>query len=128
MISNKQQQIFTLLFIITLLIANVYGAATPCEFPNYQTDTSIYAATTITNSGPTIVLGSISVYPGNTTTGFVPNGAGETLPTPQNYNLANNNAILARSDAQTSYNIAFNQACTQTFSTPTDLGNLILLY
>lgn len=117
--------IFFLLLLTTTTIIYVHGA---CQFPALETDTEVACGTTCINTGATVIAGSVSVYPGNTISGFAPNGGGVTVPTAQNYNLANTAAIMAQSDATTLYNIAFNSPCTTIFNSTTsvDLGGMTL--
>jgi hypothetical protein len=78
------------------------------------------AATTITNTGPTVVTGDLGVFPGTAVVGFPPgtvNGAihaGDAV------------ADTAAADALTAYNQAAGEPCDFTLSNP-DLGGATLL-
>jgi hypothetical protein len=78
------------------------------------------AATTITNTGPTVINGNIGVYPGTSIVGFPPgtvNGTKYAGVPP---------ADTAAADAETAYTQAMNEPCDDTRSDP-DLGGDTLL-
>lgn len=79
---------------------------------------SVLAATTITNTGLTIIEGQIGVSPGSAITGFPPGVSG-----PQQ--AANAAAQQAQADATTAYNTAKGLASTQAL-TGQDLGGMTL--
>ncbi|MEO5560187.1 MAG: ice-binding family protein [Dokdonella sp.] len=80
----------------------------------------VLAGSTVTNSGPTNVLGDVGVSPGSAVVGFPPGVvAGGTI------HLNDPVALLAQSDAATAYNTLAGEASTATL-TGQDLGGLTL--
>jgi len=73
------------------------------------------AATTITNTGPTVVNGDLGVYPGTAVVGFPPGTVNGTIYA----GVAP--ADVAAADAETAYDAAAGQPCDFTLSDP-DLG------
>ncbi len=82
---------------------------------------AVMAATTITNTGPTVVNGNLAISPNGSTsvTGFPPG-----VVTGQR-DEANANAVLAQTDLVTAYNDAAGEPTTVNLS-GTDLGGLTL--
>ena len=74
------------------------------------------AATTITNTGPTVVTGDIGVSPGTAIVGFPPGTITGTM-----YSGNDGPAVSAAADAETAYDMAAGQPCDFTRSDP-DLG------
>ena len=73
------------------------------------------AATTITNTGPTVIDGNLGVFPGSAVVGFPPGIVNGTIET------NNGAAQTAAADAETAYDAAAGQSCDFTRSDP-DLG------
>ena len=91
------------------------------EQPNLGTaaNYAVMAATTITNTGPTIVTGNMALSPGTAITGFPPGTVnGET-------DVADADAGLAQTDLAVAYNDAAAETTTVNL-TGTDLGGLTL--
>ncbi len=78
------------------------------------------AATTITNTGPTVVTGDLGVSPGTAVVGFPPGTVNGTI------HAADGPAATAAADVLTAYNQAFGESCDFTLSNP-DLGGMTLL-
>jgi len=84
----------------------------------------VLAGSTVTNSGPTVVLGNLGVSPGTAITGFAgiaPGGPGVVTGT---INSANGLAAQAQSELTTAYNAASGAASTGVASA--DLGGQTL--
>ena len=79
-------------------------------------DFAAVAATTITNTGPTVVDGDIGVSPGTAIVGFPPGTLNGTQ-----YTGNDGPAVSAAADAETAYDMAAGQDCDFTRSDP-DLG------
>src|ERR1700680_196436 len=81
---------------------------------------AVLAGTTVTNTGPTTVHGSLGVSPGTAVTGFPPGAvSGGTI------HAADAVAMQAQSDLTTAYNVAAGESCG-TNLTGQDLGGLTL--
>jgi hypothetical protein len=78
----------------------------------------VLAGSTVTNSGPTVVLGNVGVSPGASITGFLPGAATGTI------HLADAFAATAQTQLTTAYNSAAGLATTATVAG--DLGGLTL--
>jgi len=83
---------------------------------------SVLAATTVTNTGPTVVDGGdVGLSPGTSVTGFPPG----TITPPFTMHIADAVALQAQNDLTTAYNAAAGLAPTMNL-TGTDLGGLTL--
>jgi DNA-binding beta-propeller fold protein YncE len=82
---------------------------------------AVLGATTVTNTGSSVLTGDLGVSPGTAITGFPP---GDVVS--GSIEDADAVALQAESDATTAYNNLSSQACTATYATPTDLGGLTL--
>ncbi len=83
---------------------------------------AVLAATTVTNTGNTVINGgNVGLSPGTSITGFPPG----TITPPYTTYAADATAAQAQSDLTTAYNAAAGLAPTQTL-TGTDLGSLTL--
>ena len=78
----------------------------------------VIAASTITNTGLTVVKGQLGLYPGTSITGFPPGKSGAI-------SAANPKAQKAQADAHAAYNEAMAATCTKVL-TGLDLGGLKL--
>ena len=82
---------------------------------------AVLGASTVTNTGPTIVTGNLGVSPGTAVTGFPPGTVvGGSI------HAADAVALQAQSDTTTAYNNLAGQACNTTYGVPTDIGGLTL--
>jgi hypothetical protein len=81
---------------------------------------AVVGASTVTNTGPSVVNGSVGLYAGTSITGFPP---GIVVP-PGTINATNAAAAQAQSDITTAYNNAAGRSITAT--TAADLANLQL--
>ncbi len=85
---------------------------------------AVLGASTVTNTGPTIISGDLGVYPGTAITGFPPGIqiAGMT-------DAADAVALQAQNDNTAAYNDLAGEACSpsNTFAVPTDIGGLTLV-
>jgi len=85
----------------------------------------VLAGSTVTNSGPTVVLGNLGVSPGTAITGFTgiaPGGPGQVSGT---INSANAFALQAQTELTAAYNAAAGAASTATVAG--DIGGQTLL-
>lgn len=83
---------------------------------------AVLGASTVTNTGPTLVTGDLGLSPGTAVTGFPPGtGVGGSI------HAADALAAQAQNDATTAYNDLAAQACTTTYAPVTDLGGMTLL-
>jgi hypothetical protein len=83
-------------------------------------DFAVLGASTVTNTGVTLVTGDLGVSPGTAVTGFPPGVVTGTI-----YTGGGSNAGPAQADALVAYNDAAGQSCDATITT--DLGGLTLL-
>lgn len=83
---------------------------------------AVLGASTVTNTGPTVITGDLGLSPGTSITGFPPGTVvgGTTHATDEV-------AQQAQSDATAAYINLAGQACTTTFDVPTDVGGLTLV-
>ena len=98
--------------------AGLIKAATTVSL-NTSDNFAVIGASTVTNTGATVINGGLALSPGTSVTGFPPatlNGA---------QSVSNASAIQAQSDVTTAYNAAASQPCTQNL-TGQDLGGLTL--
>jgi hypothetical protein len=102
------------LALAALAAPSAQGAATTPSLGSAANFAAV-AATTITNTGPTVVNGNLGVYPGTAVVGFPPGTVNGTIyaGVPP--------ADTAAADAETAYNQAANEPCDSTRSDP-DLG------
>jgi hypothetical protein len=80
---------------------------------------AVLGATTVTNTGPTVINGDLGVSPGAAVTGFPPGLVNGTI------HAGNAAALQAQSDVTTAYNDAAGRACNVSL-TGQDLGGLTL--
>ena len=84
---------------------------------------AVLGATTVTNTGATVLSGNLGLYPGTSITGFSPSGPG-TIVNGSTY-IADTTAQTAQNDALTGYNTLAGLAPTQSL-TGQNLGGLTL--
>jgi len=109
-------------FLLLSLLLLVPQAANAATNPGLGTAGSfaVLAATTVTNTGPTVVNGNLGVSPGNAVTGFPPGTVvGGTI------HAGDAVAAQAQADALVAYNALAGQACNVNL-TGQDLGGLTL--
>ena len=110
-----------------LVIAAVLAVPTPAwaqVAPPLGTaaEFAVLAGTTVTNTGPTLIMGSLGVSPGSAVTGFPPGMVvGGTI------HAGDAIALGAQNDATTAFVNLTGQACDVTFIVPTDLGGMTLV-
>ena len=80
---------------------------------------AVLGASTVTNTGPTVLTGDLGVSPGSAVTGFPPGTLTGTI------HAADSIAATAQLDAHTAYNFLAAEACTSNLS-GTNLGGLTL--
>ncbi len=87
---------------------------------------AVLGAATVTNTGPTMLMGDLGVSPGPSCTGFVfPCTGGPGIVT-GTIHVADSVATQAKADATSAYMFAAAQACTTTFPPITDIGGTTL--
>jgi hypothetical protein len=79
----------------------------------------VVGASTVTNTGPTVVNGDLGLSPGTSVTGFPPGIVNGTI------HIADAVALAAQNDITTAYNLLAGQACNVNL-TGIDLGGLTL--
>ena len=115
--------LFTLLFTAVLFVAPLQRA-TAQSAPTLGTAQSfaVLGASTVTNTGPTVITGNLGVSPGTAITGFPPGlVAGGAI------HAADAVALKAQADNTAAYNNLASQACNFTYGVPTDIGGLTLV-
>src|SRR3954465_4346656 len=70
----------------------------------------VLAASTVTNTGPTVITGSVGVSPGNSITGFPPGLASAPM------HAADAAALQAQADTTLAYNFLAGQPCGTTLT------------
>ena len=111
-------------------------AATACSFHHRATSIricpssqlgqaqsfAVLGGSTVTNTGPTIVVGDLGVSPGTAVTGFPPGTVtGGTI------HAADAVALQAQADTTAAYVDLAGRACDTTFGVPTDLAGMTLV-
>jgi Ice-binding-like len=87
---------------------------------------AVLGATTVTNTGPTVVTGDLGVSPGPSCTGFLSPCTGGPGTVSGMIHVADAVAAQAQADATSAYMFATDQACTTTFSPIADIGGMTL--
>src|SRR5579884_2776553 len=83
---------------------------------------AVLGGSTVTNTGPTIVVGDLGVSPGTAVTGFPPGTVtGGTI------HAADAVALQAQADTTAAYIDLAGRACDTTFGVPTDLAGMTLV-
>jgi Ice-binding-like len=111
-----------LLLLITASLGNAFAsmpvaplAATAPTLGNAQSF-GVLGGTTVTNTGPSVIMGNLGVSPGASVIGFPPGSViGGTI------HRADALSLQAQTDVTTAYNALAAQTCTTTFTPPTDL-------
>lgn len=105
-----------------ILIASFSHPALAAFAPPLGTAVNFAAlgASTVTNTGGTLVTGNLGVSPGTAITGFPPGTVVGTV------HAGDPVALQAQSDAATAYGALAAQPCDTTFGVPTDIGGLTL--
>lgn len=83
---------------------------------------AVLGGSTVTNTGPTIVVGNLGVSPGTAITGFPPGTV-----TGGSIHAADAVALQAQADTTAAYNDLAGRACDTTFGVPTDLVGMTLV-
>jgi len=109
--------------ILVSLSYHVFASPLAAIAPGLGTDKSfaVLGASTVTNTGPTVVHGNLGVWPGTAVTGFPP---GIVVP-PGTIHASDAVAHQAQNDVITAYNALTSQACDVNL-TGQDLGGLTL--
>lgn len=94
-----------------------------CPFNFGTTNLEVLALAGVTNTGPTIVFGSVGVSAGSAVVGFPP---GITTPTPMDVHNNDFYSGQGQTDALNLHNYVISQACTVNFAAPTDIGGMTL--
>ena len=113
----------------TVLFASLLGAAT-IHSASAQTAPSlgnaesfaVLGASTVTNTGPSVITGNLGVSPGTAVTGFPPG----TVVGGSIY-AADALAAQAQAANTTAYNDLASEACNTTYGVPTDIGGMTLV-
>ncbi len=83
---------------------------------------AVLGASTVTNTGATLVTGDLGLAPGTSVTGFPPGTVtGGTI------HVADGIAVTAQANNVTAYGLLAAQACDVTFAAPTDMAGMTLL-
>jgi hypothetical protein len=103
-----------------LTLVALTGFAAPAAILGTAQNFGVLAGSTVTNTGPTTISGSVGVWPGTAITGFPPG-----IVTNGTFHASDAVAQFAQADALTAYNTLSSLAPT-TVLTGTDLGGLTL--
>lgn len=104
-----------ILFAVACLVAAAASAQVPLGTAQGY---GVLGASTVTNTGPTVINGEVGVSPGSAITGFPPGLATGAI------HAADAAALQAQTDATTAYNFLAGQACGTTLTG--DLGGRTL--
>jgi uncharacterized repeat protein (TIGR01451 family) len=112
-------------FAVLLLLAQTDSALAVATAPPLGTAQSfgVLGGSTVTNTGPTHVIGDLGLSPGTSVTGFPP---GVVVP-PGTIHVTDAVALGAQNDATTAYNNLVGQACDFGPFGPTDLAGQTLV-
>lgn len=109
---------------LALLAALAFTSAARAQAPVFlgtSDDFGVLGATTVTNTGPTVVNGDVGLSPGTAVTGFPPGVVNGTI------HAADAVAAQAQSDLTDAYNVAAGRPC-DTQLTGQDLGGMTLTH
>lgn len=112
------------LFTLFLLPAPSQRAFAQGTAPNLGTADSfaVLGASTVTNTGPSVITGDLGVSPGTAVVGFPPGVVvGGAI------HAADAVALQAQADATSAYGSLAGEACNTTYGVPTDLGGQTLV-
>jgi hypothetical protein len=87
---------------------------------------AVLGATTVTNTGSTVLKGNLGVSPGTSCTGFPSPCTGGPGTVAGTIHVADAVAAQAQTDATSAYTFAGAQTCTTTYPPITDIGGLTL--
>jgi hypothetical protein len=107
-----------------LLTVGLFKPALAQTAPSLGTAQSyaVLGASTVTNTGPSVITGNLGLNPGTSVVGFPPG----TVDGGQIY-VADAQAAQAQADATTANGELAGQNCTNSYSVPTDLGGMTLV-
>jgi hypothetical protein len=111
---------FTALFGMTLVAPNLTHAEATAPTLGTAANFGVLAGSAVTNTGSSVVTGSVGVYPGSSITGFPPGTATGT------FHSADTVADQAQTDVTTAYNALAAEPCTANL-TGQDLGGMALV-
>ena len=109
-----------LMLLLTVSVHRAFAQTAP-DLGTAQTY-AVLGASTVTNTGPSVITGDLGVSPGTAVTGFPPG-----LVVGGSIHAADAVALKAQTDATTAYNSLASQACNTTYGVPTDIGGLTLV-
>lgn len=107
------------LAVLVISPLGAYASATNSIFLGTADPFAVLGASTVTNTGDTVLFGNLGLYPGTSITGFPPGIVNGTIHDTDGV------AMQAQADALTAYNFAAGQAVTKDL-TGTELGGLTL--
>jgi len=111
----------SVLILSTLSMASNHAFAASSPSLGTANTFGVLAATTVTNTGGTVITGNLGLSPGTSVTGFPPgavNGA--------TYTSDSSSAAQARTDANAAYGALSSAVCTTTYGPITDIGGQTL--
>ena len=112
----------TLTVALVMLAASTGAEAQTAPTLGTADSFAVLGASTVTNTGPSLITGDLGVSPGTAVTGFPPGVvAGGTT------HAADAVALQAQTDTTTAYNQLAGQACNTTYGVPTDLAGQTLV-
>ena len=112
------------LLVLAVLAALALASGARAQAPVFlgtAADFGVLGATTVTNTGPTVVNGDVGLSPGTAVTGFPPGIVNGTI------HAADAVAAQAQSDLTDAYNVAAGRPC-DTLLTGQDLGGMTLTH
>ncbi|MGB6691174.1 MAG: ice-binding family protein [Terracidiphilus sp.] len=83
---------------------------------------AVLGASTVTNTGPSVITGDLGLSPGTSITGFPPG-----IVDGGSIHATDAQAQHAQADATNTYGVLAGQACNTTYGVPTDLGGKTLV-
>ena len=114
--------LLTIASIVTLALAPVTVAVSANAVPLGAAGSfAVLGASTVTNTGSTIVTGDVGLSPGTSVTGFPPGVVTGVL------RVNDGIAATAQANNVTAYGLLAVQACDVTFAGPTDMAGMTLL-
>ena len=112
------------IFLALFLTMNPLKPAFAQTAPSLGTAQSfaVLGASTVTNTGPSVITGDLGLSPGTSITGFPPGTV-----TGGSMHATDAVALQAQADATNAFGVLAGQACNTTYGVPTDLGGKTLL-